>query len=456
MPFKIVGSTSGNVAEVDANNNLKVVTPTTKSLAGFEKLTDGLYSVGVGDGRRLSVGTDTPMFYEDVNGASLNTNNWVTSTLTQTITIASAFIVLNGGAITTLSTYAIMTSVKSIHQLTEFMTSQRWLAKTPNVPQSNATMEMGMGFVATNGAPTSSGAYFRWATDGLFYACVLWSGTEVKTSIAIPSVNTVHSFEIHIGHGAVDFFVDDVFVISVAPAANAVPMVPTRVPLFARIYTAASAPATAPQLFISMVFSNMCNVNAGRSWNDNLAILGQGHPSSAVTPFSQLAQWANTAQPSTVTPVNTGISMYTSPGGLYVMTAVAAGTTDLVVFAFQVPTGYTMIIKAIWITINNRVVAVGATATVLEWFMSVNSSALTMATADGTNTWQPRRVPLGVQTFAAAAAVNAEGREINRSFDSPVICDSGRFLHIGFKPLEGLATATELFAGIVGLDYTFE
>ena len=88
--------------------------------------------------------------------------------------------------------------------------------------------------------------------------------------------------------------------------------------------------------------------------------------------------------------------------------------------------------------------------------MAVNSSALTMATADGTNTWQPRRVPLGVHSFAIAAAVGAKDTDIVRTFDSPVICDSGRFLHIGFKPLAGTATATELFQGIVGLDYTFE
>lgn len=456
MPFKIVGSTSGFVAEVDSTNNLRVVTPIVKDQAGFTRLTNGLYGVNVGDGGRLSVGSDTPLLYEDVNGASLNTNNWITANTTMTIAVASAFIVLNSAAITTLSTHCNITSIKQIHQFTDFATTLRWLAKTPNVPQTNATMEMGMGFVATTGAPTSSGAFFRWSIDGLFYACVMWSGTELKTSIAIPSINTVHSFEIKVGHGGVDFYVDDVYMTTVSPAANAVPMVPTRIPLFARVYTAASAPAVAPQLFISMAVANLSNMNAGRTWHGTLACLGQGHPTNPVTTFSQLTQWANGAQPSTITPANAASTAYTTPGGLYVMTALAASVTDVAVFAFLVPTGYQMIIKGIWITINNGVVAVATSATILEWFLAVNSSALTMATADGTNTWQPRRVPVGVQSFAIAAAVGAEGREIQRTFEVPVICESGRYVHVGFKPLSGTATATELFNGMVGIDYVFE
>ena len=457
------GAACSNKARVDTNLNLGVVQPTTNTQAGFGKLTDGLNNATISREGRLRIGRDILHFYESVDygGATVNTNNWLISQLTMTQAISSGFIVLNTAALTTINTYSIITSNKQPQILTEFPLATRWALKTPNVPQANATMEFGLGFVATTAAPTGAGVYFRYdASDSTFRCIANWSGTETKSAaLTNPSINVVHFFDLVISHNNVDCYVDDVLVASIVPAANAVPMVPTHIPAFARVYTGAGIPATAPQLFVSFVSVVNRGGDLQKNWMHQNAAFARNlvaAPSSVGT-FSQLTQWANTTQPAAITAVNTCVGAYTTPGGLYILNAVVTGTTDLCVFSYQIPVGFQLYITDAWISIMNTTVAVATTASVFQWALACNSSATSLATADSAGiTWQPRRVPMGLQSFPIAAAVGATVPEIVRHFDVPLTCESGRFLHVLYKPTIGTATATETFTGLVGLVGYFE
>ena len=457
MPFKLIGSASGNVAEVDANNNLKATLPVVASQAGFVKVTDGQgWEANITQEQRLSVGVDSLQFYESVDGSVVNTNNWVQSQLTMTQAIASAFLVLNSGASTAINTYSIITSTRQFQMMTNFASHTSWMLKTPNIPQANAVMECGLGFVATTGAPTTSGAYFRWRSDGTFVAVVNWSGTEVPSaSLTIPTINTVHIFDIVISHTVVQFFIDDVLVATVVPGGNAVPVVPTHIPLFARTYTLGTIPSTAPQLFICLAQFIQKDLNTGKLWTHTMAGM---HRAAVEGPVSliQTSNHANSTSPTSATLSNTAAG-YTTLGGRYQFAAPGGAATDFALFAYQVPVGYTLVITDVKISAMNTGAAVATTPTILDWAIATGSSAVSLATADAPpTTWAPRRLPLGMQGFIVAAAIGAAAPDVAADLSTPLVCDSGRFVHVIVQVPVGTATASQVIRGDVTITGYFE
>lgn len=99
------------------------------------------------------------------------------------------------------------------------------------------------------------------------------------------------------------------------------------------------------------------------------------------------------------------------------------------------------------------------TATTLEWSLGVNSTAVSLATADAiaaTPTSAPRRLSLGRQSFAIGAAAEFCTTDVVRTFASPISVESGRFIHIILQMPVGTATATEIFRGTVTVDGYWE
>lgn len=448
---KLIGSVSGNVAEVDATNNLKVNLPTVTSQAGYARLTDVYgHAPAVSAEGRLSVGVDRLMFRDTVDGSVVDTNRWVQSQLTMTQAISSGFLTLNSSASTAINTYSIISSTKQPPMGAPYGTRISWYLKTPNIPQANATMEVGLGFVATTAAPTTSGAYFRWKTDGTFIVAVNWSGTEAQSSaLSIPSINVVHLFEIHINRESVEFYVDNALVATMLPAGNALPFVPTHIPLFARVYTAGVIPSVAPQLFVALASAETMDTVAHMSWQDMLAGMWQGANQSPVTPFVATANHANSTSPVSATLSNTAAG-YTTLGGRYQFAAPAGAATDFALFGFQVPVGYQLFIDSVDITSINTGAPVAITATILDWAIAVGSSAVSLATAEAPPaTWGPKRTSLGLQGFLMSAGIGQGAADITRLFNTPLVCDSGRFVHIIVQVPVGTATASQVIRGDV-------
>ena len=448
--IRVEGNTSGNVAEVDSSNNLKVTLPTVATLAGYVRQTDAQgFEVNVTQEQRQSVGLDSLQFYESIDGTVVNTNNWVQSQLSMTQAIASGFLVLNSGAITSINTYSILTSTRQFQMLTNFASHISWMLKTPNIPQANAVMEVGCGFVATTAAPTQSGAYFRWKSDGTFVAVVNWSGTEVPSApLSNPSINVVHIFDIVISHTVVQFFVDDVLVATIVPGGNAVPVVPTHIPLFARVYTLGAIPSDAPQLFICLAQFIQKDLNNGKPWAHTMAGMHRGAIEGPVT-FTQTANHANSTSPTSATLSNTAAG-YTTLGGRFQFASPVGAATDFCLFGYQVPVGYTLVITDVKISAVNTGAAVATTATILDWSIAVGSSAVSLATADAPpTTWAPRRLPLGIQSWVVGAAIGTKSDDIAADLSTPLVCDSSRFVQIIVQVPVGTATASQVIRGDV-------
>ena len=122
----IQGNTSGNIAEVTANNQLQVNLPLNSTQAGFVSLVAendpgtlvGTPSGAVGprfvkslyasDDFRLSIGQTTPLFDYQFTSNSQDTNFWYYKFTTMTATQSGGFLILNSNNTATAATGVAM------------------------------------------------------------------------------------------------------------------------------------------------------------------------------------------------------------------------------------------------------------------------------------------------------------------------------------------------------------
>lgn len=454
---KIIGSLSGNVAEVDASNQLKVALSTTASTAGYVRNADRDGNAAqFSDHGRIKVGQESMLFYDPVDGAVVNTNLWIQANVTMVQAISSGFIVLNSAAITSINTSSNITSIRVIPFLSHYPLYFHLKGKTPNQPQANATMEIGLGVVSGTSAPTD-GVFFRWTNDGTFRCVINNGGSETTTTVTAPTSNDTHTFAIVYTHNSARFEIDGAIVATVSAPTGASSLTSTtRLPNFARVYTAGSIPVTAPQLFVAEWNVAQMDINGGKAWEEQLASIGRGSHQSPVTTFLQTANHANSTSPASATLSNTAAG-YTTLGGRYQFAAPVGAATDFALFGFQVPAGYQLVIKGLSISAMNTGAAVATTATILDWFLAVNASAISLATAEAAGTaWAYRRMPLGMHGFIIGAAIGQGENDIVRVFDTPVTVDSNRFCVIGVQVPVGTATASQIIRGDVQINGHFE
>lgn len=459
---------TGESAKVDENRRLFINLPEDAAAAGFAKIisTNG-NSISVTENGAVLVSTDSVAFFEQVDGSTLNTNVWTTSVSTMAVAQAAGYITLNSAASVSANAYAILTSIKNIPLYGTLPVKVSINALIPILPEANATVELGIGLAATTAAPTD-GAFFRWNASGQFCGVISTSGVESQLvfsgtytdangdSVVVPPVITDSEiYEITLVEDIVQFAIGDVLLGEVqVPAGLAYPTGSGRLPLFARVYNGATPPVTAPQVKIGQVVVAQQGMNQQKDWREILAELGRNsyqHP----TTYGQTATHANSANPSSATLSNTAAG-YTTLGGRYQFAAVSGAATDYALFGFQVPTGYQLKVYRCAVSTVNTGAAVAVTATILDWSVGVNASAVSLATVDGAGTWAPRRLPLGVQAFKLLDGIGQVATDILRTFDPPLVIDAGRFFHIILQMPVGTATISQVIRGDVMIEGVFE
>lgn len=288
------------------------------------------------------------------------------------------------------------------------------------------------------------------------------SGTIVDAdsgnSVILPPVpNLTHLYQIEIVEDHVRFFVDDVLVATVnTPSGQAYPFNAGRQQVFLRVYNGGSSPSLAPQIYMGQMIASQDDLNQNRPWSDTLALMGRGAYQSPVTPFGQTANHANSTSPVSGTPSNT-VAGYSTLGGRWQIAAPASAATDLALFAFQVPAGYQLFVNSIGLSsINTGAIGSAITPTLLDWALGINASAVSLATADGAGTWAPRRIPLGLQSFGLSAIIGAQASDLVRRFETPLVVDGGRYLHLILQVPLGAATASQVLRGDFFINGFFE
>lgn len=456
--ISIYDPTTAQLAGVNANRELAISLPALEARAGFAKILDSNgFPINTTENGALSISQDAISFFEQVDGVALNVNRWQTSVSGMTIAQANGFITLNAASSVTAANHAILRSTKQIPLYGHLPVKVSFQVKTGIQPQSNITMEFGLGSVATNVAPTD-GVYFRWNTSGEFRAIINNGGVETSSEALTPPANgDCVLVDIVIVEDLVQFFIDDVLVTEIAtPVGVAYPTASGHLPVFLRVYNGAGAPAQAGQLGLGQVVVVQQASDQGKGWPDVLAGVGQASYNSQVTPFLHTANHANSTVPGTGTLSNTAAG-YATLGGKFLFAAPAGAETDFALFGFAVPAGLQLYLTDIAISAMNMGAAVATTATILEWALGLNASAVSLATAEAAGTaWAPRVIPLGLQSFAIGAAIGAGTPDIVRQFGTPLVVDGGRFFHVIVRVPVGTATASQLIRGAVVANGYFE
>ena len=276
-----------------------------------------------------------------------------------------------------------------------------------------------------------------------------------------PSSNIVHNFLVFMEYDACGFEIDGtrVATISTNNVAATQPFLGPKLPFAARIVTSASAPTLAPSLQVAAVTAYLSATDSNKPFSQQLAQGGRASYQSPITPFAQTANFANSTTPTSATLSNTAAG-YTTLGGKYQFVAVAGAVTDFALFGYQVPTGLQLVVTGIRINACNTGAAVATTATMLDWGIGTNASAVSLATADALGppptAWAPKRIALGQQGFIVGAAIGACANDIVHAFTTPVVVDSGRFFHVILQLPVGTATAAQVIRGAVTVEGYFE
>ena len=169
----------------------------------------------------------------------------------------------------------------------------------------------------------------------------------------------------------------------------------------------------------------------------------------------QLANHANSASPDAATLSNTTAG-YATLGGRWKFAAVAGAETDYALFAYVVPATHRLLVSRIGISSMNTGAAVATTATLLDWSAGINSTAVSLATADSAPAYGPRRVGLGVQGFASGDAIGKAANDLVRRFKNPLIIEPSRYFHIILQMPVGTATSNQIIRGDICIDGRFE
>lgn len=396
----------------------------------------------------------TPMLTETWDSTTLKADRWFTTLTTYAVAITvGSGIQLNSGASAAASASALLRSYRLFQPQNQGTVRATFRAR--GTFTTNSEWQVGLGTPSTGVTPTVNGAY--WQATGSVVRPVI---TNASTDVAVGSnINPGGAVLLDTEYYSYDVAIREryaVFVCRESSTGNVISRQVLRIPdttprmfaeshvgAYARLFSTGVVPPSAPSLRISDVsVVAYDSVSLGMDTGDITSGLSL-HAVSNPQTGAQAAQHANSAAPANATLSNAAAG-YTTLGGLFSFAAVAGAATDYSLFAFAVPTTHELVVTGVQIETWNTGAAVATTATLLHWFMAVNSASANLSTG------VPIKTALGAQSFAVGAAIGAVANSVDYKFgSSPVYCLPGRTIIIGLRMPVGTATASQVIQGSV-------
>lgn len=418
--------------------------------------------------QRLAIEEDDLLFYDPVDGTTMNSNLWGGSSTTMTVTQTVANgIRLNAGSSTATTTNVLVISNQPMPYTMESSLACRWRFRMSNAGQLNQQVEVGLGDVVTTAAPTA-GSFFRWTNAGTFVAVVSQNSTEVASaSLTAPTANVFHNGMIVKHSNDTEFFIDDVLVATVLGATtDPNTWDDARPNFFMRNLIAGSSPGAAP-LYDQGATVCYGTIAAPRDYLQQLAVIGRGAYQSptATTSFGQITNWTNNAAPAAAAVCSNTTAPATTLGGLVQITPTTTANNDCELFAYTVPADVQLLVTSVWCDSVNLGAAQPASVLNLLMAVGVNGSADSLATADAlgppATAWQTRRIGVGTMRYASAAAIGdvptANTMSAPHVFSPPLVVDGTRRFHIFARTMQTqTATASQVLYFNCGVSGVFQ
>jgi hypothetical protein len=481
------GNNSAGLANVSATYEIQAVTPQVEENAGFVQLSSEVDSgavlgtrtvlpLEISDDYRLRVGLDQALFNTGFEGTNVNTGVFQQVAATATVTQLGGFMIVNGGSSVTSAQGNYIRTYRHFPTYGTYpVYVDVWLREIGH-DSVNVVSEWGLLYLTAVATATPlDGVFWRRLSGGALRGVINYNGTETEYTIDTTNVpardgvgaydpTEVNHYLIAYHNDVIRFWINDVLVASVDCPSNQQGFTnSSNTPLGFRVINTNTVTPVARQLQIGFVNVSMGDQDMNKPWPHVLAGMGQGaYQSQMGTATAQTGNWANSTAPTSASLSNTAAS-YTTLGGQYQFAALATNETDWALFGYQNPAGTAALSgKTLYVTgirISKMIVTGAATVnpTFFFWAAGVGSSAVSLATADSTTASSPKRIPLGVQSFLAAAAIGTAADGFDIDFDNaPLVVPAGTYFHIILKQLNGTNTASLVWRGQVTVMGYFE
>lgn len=490
MPgFRIEGNTSGNVAEVNALNSVKVATETDAStnpgnVGGsrvFGENDQGLLTGVVAlrspeiDGDfRMRVSADTMLDEESFSYTAQNTGKHNLAATTMAGAFTAGQFTTNSASITTITTGVQLSTYAYFPYIGSNTLSGDFEVAFSNQPTTNTFIEFGLGLPggATN-APTD-GVFFRLNSSGL-QGIAIHNGTELSTGVFplsggagtwVYENNKRYQFIVYIAGVEADFWVNDgTGVVKLGrlslPAGQSRMCMAQGLQAFHKHRIVGGAAAGVLQSFLGAYSIRLggSNISTLASTLGN-RLYGSYQGQSGAT-MGSLANYANSANPTAAVPTNTTAALGVGLGGQFWETDTLAVTTDGVIQSFQVPVGTANVMGRRLVVRGVKIKSFVQTALtgggyVGSWSLAFGHTAVSLATAEAATTKAPRRIPIGAQSVASAAAALTMLQDVEIDFgDAPIYVNPGEFVAVVKKKI-GAAPTAGVIAHIITYLYGWE
>jgi len=450
------GSLAGRTSLYDAQGNqIPIIDKTT--LSATQKALLGMGSDGK-LGRFLNtdkygkqnINQPVLSWYYPVLTSAINTVIWTQSLTTQTMTQANSSILFNASAITTVTTGSMINSTKQFFKKPRIPLLARFT--NVNVNKFNGTViELGFGLPtsAVANTPVPNGNFLRIDTDGTVFLVNSYNGIEKLVS----STETLDNTKYYIIEVMV---LDDSCMVQVFDSTG-VPVIELKnecdtanlglwsvshLPIFARLYNS-TAPLSASSLRISTTAVYEIDYSDTEPFSNKMVSLGKHLFNNPFTTFGQLANYTNNTAPTTRTPSNTVAGESTLGGHISWSNGAnsfgANDALDLILFGYQNVSPLQMIITDLAVQTINLGAVVGATDYTIEYFIAINGTSISLATATYS------RQVLGFQSLVSGSAIGRvfDGK-ISENYQSPIVVEAGRFFVLGARVVSGTATAGQI------------
>lgn len=504
--FRIEGNTSGNVAEVDVNNNLNVVLSNTPaSIGGIRNFSENdpglatgtpyLLSPETDDDYRLRTANDVFFDEEDFTYAAQNFTKHRLDATTMTAGWAATGVTLNSGnsvaanvniVIRTYKTFAVVGT-----ETVALDAEVAWTWASGVAMPVNAVHEIGFGLLATaTPFDVFDGVYMRYTSAGVFGVIRNNSATDTALSAAFkdytgaqwaPVNARKYQIIIYLMARSVEFWISDpvadqlwLAVEISTPAGYGTPIASPATNFFVR-----QAQTTAPTISSSTVLarynvrrgggniSTTLNVFAARAEESTLS------PGTLTTTANQTITTGSITRPTAAAPTNTTSALLagTTLSAMLLELGTLAVGTDGILMNYQVPalptaTGASYAqnrrLRIDGINIASSVQTAFATGGFSKHFyLAWGSTSLSLAgvTADTATTKAYRRMMLPiVQAYTATqAAGTLPAGDYSKQvvFQTPIYVNPGEFIVLVTYHL-GTAGTTGVLNHCVSFDYSWE
>jgi hypothetical protein len=481
--IRLEGSVTGNVAEVNAANQLKVVPETNAAAnptnvgavrmffehdAGTVTGTASLKSPKISLDSRQRVGLDTILFTDAFPHTTQNTSTWFYSAATMTASQPGAGTVNFGTVQGTAATHgAFMRTFQHFPLIcTAPLSVKCTFGQFTAAMIANEEWRVGLGLPTVAGTPPTDAIYVLLDTAGLRGVAV-FSGVVTQTANLVTlssfTVGQLFSLTIVIGARAIEFWREGVLLGTLqTPAGNGVPVQAQSLPFFMQKLCTGSVANTNTMRVSDMNVSRM-DVQSGLDALTASALAnGSGNVGQNGHTQGKTSLYANSTAPVAVALTNT-TAAFVGLGGQAAILPTLAVSTDGIIFSFQNPAptltipGRNLLVRGVRVQGLVSVVLAGGPV-LWQYTVAYGHTAVSLATLETASfivntTHAPRIVPIGFETYAAAAPVGTLGQGALLTLQVPLVVRPGEFFQICAKNgVGGVVTTTGAITVMASID----